>query len=207
MIKMQEKLNYLEQSLTSMQREIAEHLHGYLIFRISEMGSRFKGTAVTEEAIDEFNAEITESFSYENYSVLNRNFKLDINVLTQLSREWEGLLSVTFEGDLQRIELIPDVQKRELWNVIIELLNNAYRHGAASSIAINFDFSLKNFLQLSAKNDGSPINHYPNKGTGSHIFKVASDGHWSIRNLESGGVQVDITIQFYAASASELSTN
>lgn len=201
---LKEKLDYLDDAFLTMRREIAEHLHGYLIFQLTEMSGRIQGKDLTDTEVSALLAEIRENFSYEKYSIITKNFELDLPTLFRLGKAWEGLIAVTYSGDTKRIGLLPNAQKRELWNVIIELINNAFRHGEASEISINLDFSRKNFLSVRAENNGSPINHYPNKGTGSQIFKVASDGNWSIRNRENGGVEVDLLIEFYVDDLDEI---
>lgn len=201
---LKEKLDYLDNVLRTMRREIAEHLHGFLIFQLTEMAGRIRGKDLTDADVKALLTEIRQNFSYEKYSIITKNFELDLPTLFRLAKEWEGLIAVTYSGDTNRIGLLPNAQKRELWNVIIELINNAFRHGGASEILINLDFSRKNFLSVHAENNGSPINHYPNIGTGSQIFKVASDGNWSIRNRENGGVEVDLLIEFYVDNLDEI---
>jgi hypothetical protein len=201
---LREKYSYLESVLLQTQREIAEHLHGYLVFRVSEIANRFADGQVTENEIDDLVFEVQNDFSYENYSLLSRNFTLNESSLNRLSVEWEGLMKIRFNGDLGQVDVIPNIQKREVWNVIIELINNAHRHGHASEIAFNLDLNKAGFLNITAINDGqhTPLNS--TRGTGSSIIEVASDGNWSIQNLEPYGVWVEVKIEFYETEKKDL---
>jgi two-component sensor histidine kinase len=138
-----------------------------------------------------------ERFSYENYSVLTKNFILETPILDRLANEWSSLMEVKFTGDIDQLDLLPRAQSREAWNVIIELINNAYRHGAASKIDIDFDFRKKGFLKILAVNNGIHVSSTHGKGSGSSIINVASDGNWSIANNKNAGVVVNVQIEFY----------
>ena len=201
---LREKLEYLENAYSEMQREIAEHLHGYLIFQLNEIASRMKNAALSQDEISELIEQVKSSFSYEKYSIMQANFALDMPSLFRLAKEWEGLIEVTYSGDTERIGLLPQPQRREVWNVVVEMINNAFRHGDASKIAIDFDFREKNFLELVAIDNGSGLTNYPTRGTGSKIFSVASDNNWEIVSLPEGGTKVALRIEFYAKTIADL---
>jgi len=194
---LREKYSYLEAVLNQSTREIAEHLHGYLIFRLSEIATRYRGKSVSEVEIEALEKEIKESFSYENYSLLSRNFVLDESALGRIVKDWSELMEIKFTGDLDRIALVPEIQKRETWNVIIELINNAYRHGEASKINFKLDLLDQRFLLLTAINNGLHVPDNSTKGTGSSIIAIASDGNWTIQNEKPSGVRVEVKIELY----------
>ncbi len=201
---LREKLEYLENAYSEMQREIAEHLHGYLIFQLNEIAGRMRKENLSPEELAELMEQVKTSFSYEKFSILRTNFSLDMPTLFRLAKEWEGLIEVVYSGDTSQIGLLPEAQKREVWNVIVELINNAFRHGDSSKIEIDFNFADKNFLRLCAVDNGSGLTNYPSKGTGSKIFSVASDNNWEISSLPEGGARVALQIEFYAKSIDDL---
>ena len=190
--------DFLKGSLKVMEREIAEHLHGYLIFRINSITSRIDSHEINDENFDILKNEILHSFSYESYSVLKHSLKLDSASLERLVSDWHGLIEINFRGNLDKLYLLPSSQNRECWNVIIEMINNAYRHGQATKIEIDFDFKQKGFLHLTAIDDGiNPIPTYPRRGIGSTLIEIASEGNWSAANQTNGGVVVNVRIKFY----------
>jgi hypothetical protein len=197
LVDLQEKLEYLQDVLETMNREISEHLHGYLIFQLHELASAVRDIEMTDENLKVLESQLIDRFSYERYSIFTKNFVLETPVLDHLATEWSALMEVKFTGDIDQLDLLPRAQSREVWNVIIELINNAYRHGAASKIDIDFDFRKKGFLKILAVNDGSHVSSTHGKGSGSSIIYVASDGNWSIANNKNAGVVVNVQIEFY----------
>lgn len=194
-----QKLEYLKNTLETMEREISEHLHGYLIFQLHELAGMTKDIVISEESLKDLQSRLVDRFSYQNYSMLTKNFILETPSLDRLANEWSTLMEVRFTGDIDQLDLLPRAQSREAWNVIIELIINAYRHGAASKIDIDFDFRKKGFLKILAVNDGSQVPSNHGKGSGSSIINVASDGNWSIANNKKSGVAVNVQIEFYGA--------
>jgi len=194
---MAEKLDYLKNVLSTMREEISEHLHGYLVFQVHEIANKSKLIDLQDESLTNLRKQLTESFSYQNYSILTKNFLLNQPSLYRLASQWDGLMEIRFTGDIDQISEMPPAQSRETWNVIIELINNAYRHGSASKIDFDFDFRTKGFLKLCAVNDGRAIKPNGKAGLGSSTINVASDGNWSIANVKNGGVMVNVQIEFY----------
>ena len=195
---MEEKLNYLKNVLSTMRQEISEHLHGYLVFQVHEIANKSKLIDLQSESLTNLRKQLTESFSYQNYSILTKNFVLNRPSLSRLASQWDGLMEIRFTGDIDQISEIPRAQSREAWNVVIELINNAHRHGSASKIDIDFDFRTEGFLKLCAVNDVSAIQTNGKAGLGSSTINVASDGNWSIANVKNGGVMANVQIEFYA---------
>ena len=196
---LRDKKRVLDQYLKRLNNEIGKHLHGYLLAKINSTATNLDQLA-KQGRFNEYRVELEKllsEFSLEKFRQGLQSDQVDDGFFQALQQLWDGLIEIEFSGDLEFYNEFQQVQTVELAHVIEEIISNAYRHGKATHIKIQFDRLENGDLRLTGVDDGDGVSEKFQRSLGSNIYELASGGRWSIKNRSEGGAVVELTITPY----------
>lgn len=182
---------------------LGRYLHGQMVAKITQAAQK-----VNQLHLDQLASEFTVEKIQEGLLA----HQLGANFYELLKGSWDGLLDITFEGDLDFYLHMQPAQSIEVADVIDELLINASRHGQATAILVNLVHTGNRKIKgdqeitITAIDNGAGLHKITKPGLGSHLFDVATDNRWSITQGKEEGcvVQLIITIPEQAREAFDL---
>ena len=169
-------------------RDVAQHVHGTVqpglvaasiaIDEAVKSGDRAALQGALEIARSALDADFTPSTASTDASIAD--------VLDNLRARWVGLLDVQCTGPVP--PLGPDAVDAAK-EVVKECLNNAYIHGGARHVQVEFATGPDGTTVVMVTDDGSgPGGGAP--GLGSAIMAQATRGEWTLAPVDNGGTVV-----------------
>lgn len=167
------------------QRHIAHALHSAIQSRVhaeSQLVRNGSGPMTDEESM-----RITATLS-SMFEILRNTDEGTLNSADELRRAiefWSGMCSIDFTMDdniKQFLASDPDIGEAVLVTTL-EVINNAIRHGKATSMTVTIDLTAVDLIRIVAVNNGEPIGT-PTPGLGMSMFDELT-AYWTIVGDES----------------------
>lgn len=176
--------------------DLSKYLHGHLLKRIiftAQKITKYQGRkefALCQKYLNQLILEFTVEKFREGS--IGDEFRQDFYELT--TQAWNGLLAITFDGELDFYLQLNRDQKVAIVEVVDEVIMNASRHGVASKITITFKFLSDRELSIQAVDNGAGVKEMVAAGLGSQLFNSATNNRWSLSNHPEGGCVAEFLI-------------
>lgn len=194
------KQKVLERHHKKLRDDLAKYLHGYLISKIYTVAEELDNLAKANRFTD-YQTLLHSLFTDLTLASFHQDTvhrEIDSKFFEGLQVQWEGMMEIRIDGEEELNGLSHRIQRVEIADVCIELVNNAYRHGGASRIEITFEEGSDRKIHLSAVDNGvGPAKDFIG-GLGSNLYDLASDQNWSIQRTRSQETKVSLSLRDYA---------
>lgn len=179
-------------------RNTAKQLHGEVQSRLLALAAAIDTKGLDKHAIGAEIDSVIEALSTLGHSSAHSQLTEERDgATTRLQRlmdSWAGLLSVEIDRHSSSQLLTAAETTPELIDIIREGLNNAHRHGNATTATISFSQDTTHSI-LTVTDDGyGPTEGEP--GLGSALLDHWSDGRWQLTPSDRGGstLRVELSI-------------
>lgn len=196
---LKDKKRILEEYNTRLRNDISKHLHGFLLTRVRTTAVRLD-TLAQEGKFDEYKNSLKELLSEFSLDRIRERLNADQigpDFFVEFPLLWEGLVDVTFKGDLDFYTGFQPPQLVELAQVIEEIVANANRHGGADTVEITFELLNDGDLLITGRDNGRGVGAKYKEGLGSNLFTLASDNRWSFSSTPYEGSVIQLAISSY----------
>lgn len=174
-------------------REMARYLHGTIQSKLMAAAMAVE-IAGKKNDKNQLNVEIEKALKtlqmptkeYFDARVAHLN-----DGLQDLSQKWDGILKLTFK--LPNQEVFSTSETATILDVTNEAILNAYRHGQASKVEIQFKRLPNNIIQIKVVDNGFGVQSIK-PGLGSQYFNSLTS-NWSLNNQKNNKGAV-FTIEF-----------
>jgi signal transduction histidine kinase len=196
---LRDKKRILQEYNTRLRNDISKHLHGFLLTRVRTTATRLDSLAKEGnfEEYDQILRELLTEFSLEKIRERLNSDVIGSEFFVEFPKLWDGLVEVTFSGDLDFYTKFQPPQLVELAQVIEEIVANANRHGGADKVEISFETLPNGDLLITGRDNGRGVNVKFKEGLGSNLYTLASDHRWSIKNSRNMGAITQLAVTPY----------
>ena len=189
---LKDKVRILRDYNVFITNEISKHLHGHLMSHIHKFAFEVDAmkTSLDFRPYPQLFSKWLEDFSLENFIQDLNRASIDSDFFSHTKSKWDGLVSIDFIGDLNFYQDFQSVQLLEISNLITELIGNAFRHGKAGHISIEFESLHDRDLKIIGRDNGVGIEvNFRGRpidpvlgGIGFQIYNSASGSLWESRH-------------------------
>ena len=184
-----------DQSQRLISTQLARYLHGTLQTRLITSAYRIgklRGGVNDDELLTELMLVLDHFDLPDNLGVTVevKNFQDQINSVLE---DWHSLLTVSLSMQTTSRAYPPEVQS-DVCDIINEALNNAFRHGNATSIQIDITDAEDVLIIRCEDNGAGPEIIEP--GLGSELFSGATSGYWKLtRSPDNSSTILELRIK------------
>lgn len=172
-------------------RELAAQLHGTAhspLVAGSALLSHVDNAQTREQLLEQVGRAVAQLGVAETGDSLS-------NRLRDVTKPWEGLISVRMELDANVDDVVvTDATRRAIERIVEEGIANAYRHGNADAVEVVVESS-GDELQVDVLDNGSGLGESVTAGLGHRLFETATSGQWGLSNRQDGGAHLRVLVR------------